>query len=325
MRIFVTGGSGFIGGHVIERLAQSHEVLAMARSDASARVVEAFGARAVRTSLEDVRTEHLAGVDAVVHAAAYIAEWGTREQFFETNVAGTARMLAAAREAGARRFLYIGTEAVLFDGHDLVDVDETRSYPARQRYLYAETKAEAERLVLAANEPSFVTISLRPRLVWGPRDGSILPVVLEAAKANRFVWLDRGAHRTSSCHVANLVHAVELALTRGRGGQSYFIADEGTRTMRELVTALAATQGVALPPKSLPGGLARFLARVVEWTWSTFRLSGNPPMTRFVAALMSRTITVSTEKAKRELGYEPVVNVEGGLAALGPAPTTPPM
>ncbi len=318
MRIFVTGGSGFVGGHVIEHFArQGHDVRAMARSDASARAVEAFGARAVRCSLDDVGPEHLGGVDAVVHAAAFVEEWGTREEFYAANVAGTERMLAAARQAGVKRFLHVGTEAALFDGRDLVNVDEHRSYPARQRYLYSETKAEAEKRVLAANDAAMTAISLRPRFIWGPRDATLLPAILEMAKLGRFAWIDRGEHLSSTCHVANLVHAIELALTRGRGGQSYFVADDGARTYRDMLTRLARTANVELPKKSVPGWLARGLAALVEWAWRLFRLPGRPPMTRFAIAMMASTVTVSTEKAKRELGYEPIVGVDAGLRELG--------
>lgn len=316
MRIFVTGGSGFIGGHVIEHLAKSHEVLAMARSDASAATVQALGATPVRVDLSNIDASHLAGVDVVVHSAAFVKEWGTRAEFHEGNVEGTTRMLAAADAAGVKRFLHIGTEAALFDGHDLVDIDETYSYPQKQRYLYSETKAEAERRVLAANRRTFQTISLRPRLVWGPRDATVLPAILLMAKKGAWSWLDAGRHRTSSTHVANLVHAVELALTRGRGGEAYFIADEGTRTLRELLTALAATRGVTLADRSLPGAVARPLARFVEGTWRLFGIARPPPMSAFAVSMMSRRVTVRTDKAERELGYEPVISVEDGLRQL---------
>ena len=92
-----------------------------------------------------VRPEHLEGVDAVVHCAAFVEEWGTRAQFWEANVEGTTQLLSAARDAGVKRFVHIGTEAALFAGGDLVDVDETHPLPAKQRYLYSETKAEAEK------------------------------------------------------------------------------------------------------------------------------------------------------------------------------------
>lgn len=322
MRIFVTGGSGFVGGHVIEALvARGHEVRAMARSDASARTVERYGAEAVRCALGAVEPAHIigddeAGCDAVVHCAAFVEEWGTREQFWTGNVEGTAQLLAAARDAGVRRFIFIGTEAALFDGHDLVGVDEETPYPARQRFLYSETKAEAERRVLAANAPGFTTISIRPRLVWGPRDATVLPVIVEMANAGRFTWIDHGRARTSTTHVANLAHAVALALEAGRGGEAYFVADEGERSMHDFLSALARTRGVTLPERSISGALARTLAALVEGTWRLFRLRRRPPLTRFTASMMSASVTVRTDKAGAELGYAPIVSVDEGLAAL---------
>ncbi|MCA9539593.1 MAG: NAD-dependent epimerase/dehydratase family protein [Myxococcales bacterium] len=316
MRIFVTGGSGFVGGHVIEKLAGAHTVLAMARSARSAEVVRGFGAEPVECALDTLAAEHLAGVDAVVHAAAYVEEWGTRAQFIAGNVEGTARALAAAREAGASRFIHIGTEAALFDGHDLINIDETYPYPARQKYLYSETKAEAERRVLAANAPGFTTISLRPRFIWGPRDASVLPTIVEMTEKGRFAWLGGGVALTSTVHVHNVVHAVELALTRGEGGQAYFIADAERGTLREFLTQMAAATGVALPDKSMPAGLARAAAAVSEAIWRLFRLGGKPPITRFAAAMLSSTITVRTDKAARELGYQPVIDWAGGFESI---------
>ncbi len=316
MRVFITGGSGFVGGHVIERLSPRHEVRAMARSDRSAATVRGYGATPVRCDLDAVEPEHLAGVDAVVHCAAYVEEWGTRDDFWKGNVEGTTRMLDVARRAGVGRFVHIGTEAALFDGHDLVDIDETFPYPTRQRYLYSETKAEAERRVLAANRDGFTTISLRPRLVWGPRDTSVLPAVLRMAREGAWAWLDGGRQRTSTVHVSNVALAVELALSAGRGGQAYFIADDGTRTMREFLGALTTTQGVTLSDRSMPGAIARPLARAIEGTWRALGIRKAPPMTAFAIAMMSRTVTVKTDKARADLGYAPAVSVADGLAAM---------
>ncbi len=317
MQVFVTGGSGFVGGHVIEALSPRHAVRAMARSPRSADAVARYGATAVTTDLDAVEASHLAGCDAVVHCAAYVEEWGTREQFWRGNVEGTARMLDAARRAGVARFVHIGTEAALFDGHDLVDIDEGHPYPATQRYLYSETKAEAERRVLAANAAGFETVSVRPRLVWGPRDTSVLPTVVRMAREGAWSWLDGGRSRTSTTHVRNLARAVELALTEGRGGEAYFVADEGTRTLREFLSAMAKTQGVTLPDRSLPGAVARPLAAALEGVWRALGVKRAPPMTAFAIAMMSREVTVNTAKARRELGYAPVIDVAQGLAAMG--------
>lgn len=324
MKVFVTGGSGFVGGHVIEALSPKHELRAMARSARSAETVARYGATAVSTDLDAVEPEHLAGCDAVVHCAAYVEEWGTREQFWKGNVEGTTRMLDAARRAGVRRFVHIGTEAALFDGHDLVDIDERHPYPAVQKYLYSETKAEAERRVLAASAGGFATLSVRPRFVWGPRDTSVLPAVLRMAREGAWAWIDGGRSRTSTTHVLNLARAVELALTAGEGGEAYFVADEGTRTLREFLTAMARTQGVELPDRSMPGALARPMASALEAAWRALGIKKPPPMTAFAIAMMSREVTVNTAKARRALGYAPVIDVAEGMAALQRGDGVPP-
>lgn len=316
MRIFVTGASGFVGGHFTETLSKQHEILALARSDKSAAAVARFGARPVRGELGAVRADDLRGVDAIVHAAAFVEEWGTREQFWEANVVGTAQLLEAAQQAGVKRFVHVGTEAAVFDGRDLEGLDETRPYPARQKYLYSETKAEAERRVLAANGPAMTALSVRPRFVWGPRDTSVLPAVLRMAKAGSFAWLDGGRHRTSSTHVANLVEGLSLALTRGRGGEAYFVADDGERTIREFLTALAGTQGTDLGSRSVPSFVARPAARAIEGVWRLFGITKTPPMTRFAIDMMSSTVTVRTDKARADLGYRPVISVDEGMRAM---------
>lgn len=316
MRVFITGASGFVGGQAAEILSGKHEVLALSRSARSAELARSRGATPVTGSLGAVAAADLQGVDAVVHSAAFVEEWGTRKQFWEANVDGTRQLLEVARAAGVRRFIHISTEATLFNGRDLVDVDETRPYPERQRFLYSETKAEAERLVLAANAPGFTTIALRPRFVWGPGDQTVLPAILRMASEGRFAWIDGGRVNTSTTHVINLVHAIKLALERGQGGHAYFVADDGERTLRDVLAALAGTQGVTLPDRSMPGSVARTAAAMSEGVWRLLRLRGQPPLTRFTACMLSSTVTVRTDKARAELGYAPVITFEEGLADL---------
>ncbi|WP_075097982.1 NAD-dependent epimerase/dehydratase family protein [Sandaracinus amylolyticus] len=318
MRVFVTGASGFVGGHLVEHLVRKgHDVRAMARSDRSAELARRYGATPVRCDLDDVRPEHLAECDAVIHAAARAEEWGTKDEFERANVDGTTRVLEAARRAGVRRFVHVGTEAAIFAGRDLVDVDERAPYPTSSPYLYGVTKAEAERRVLAASAPGFETLSIRPRLVWGTRDTTVLPAVLRMAETGRFAWLDGGRVRTSATHVHNIAHALELALTRGRPGNAYFVADAETHTMRDFLSQLAdAAAGVELGTRNVPSSLARPLARVVESVWRTLGLRSTPPMTRFAIDMMSSTVTVSTKKARDELGYAPIVTYQDGLEEL---------
>jgi nucleoside-diphosphate-sugar epimerase len=131
-----------------------------------------------------------------------------------------------------------------------------------------------------------------------------------------FAFIDGGRQRTSTTHVHNLVHALVLALTHGEGGRSYFVADEGTRTVRAFLSELVATQGVRLPERNVPGVVARAAAFVVEGLYRLFRVKRAPPMTRFAVTMMSRSVTVKTDRARAELGYAPVIDVAEGIRAL---------
>lgn len=315
-QIFITGASGFVGGAIARALARVHLVRGMSRSAASDQLLSQMRVAAVRCELGQVGVEHLIGCDTVIHCAAFVKQWGSEQQFRTANVDGTRQLLEAARSAGVRRFIHIGTEAALFHGQDMRDVDERYPYPEHTPFLYSATKGEAERLVLAANDDNFTTLSLRPRMVWGPGDQTVLPVIVQAVRAGRFAWIDGGRARTSTTHIDNLVHAVTLALQRGLGGNAYFVTDQGHTSMHEFFKALLQTQGVPAPNRSIPGAVAYAMATTAEIIWRTFKLRDEPPLTRFAAALMSRDCTLRIDKAQCELGFAPIVSRAAGLQAL---------
>lgn len=315
--IFLTGASGFVGGAIAKSLSGSHSVRAMSRSSQSDAAIAALGATPIRCELGAVGKEDLAGCDAVIHCAAFVKQWGPREQFWKTNVAGTEQLLRAAREAGVQRFIHIGTEAALFHGQHMRDIDETYPYPKSTPFLYSATKAAAEQRVLAANAPGFATLSIRPRFVWGPGDRTVLPVLVRMVRAKQFRWIDGGRARTSTTHIANLVHGVALALIHGQGGNAYFVTDPGTTTLREFLTALLATQGVIPPDASLSAHGAQWIATTTELIWRLLGIQSDPPLTRFAASMMSHDCTLRYDKAQRELHYTPIITREQGLRELG--------
>lgn len=319
MRYFVTGGSGFLGRHLLLRmLADGHSVRALARSEESARVVEALGATAVRADLLDVRdhVDAVRGVAVVVHAAADTRPWARPGELDRVNVEGTRAMLDAAREAGVRRFVHVSTEAVLADGHPLRFVDETAPYPRRPAGEYARTKALAEQLVLAANSRAMRTVAVRPRLLWGAGDTLLLPHVRDAAAAGRWAWVGGGDYLTSTCHVANACEGILQASVLGKGGETYFLTDGAPVPFREFVTRLASADGTSLPDRSVPYAVARAAAGALDRGWRLLHLKGEPPLSPAVFALGAHEITVDDAKARSELRYSPVVSVDEGLAEL---------
>ncbi len=252
---FVTGGSGFIGGALTRRLVgEGWRVRALARSDAAAHTVADRGAEAVRGDLADAGAiaDGARGCEVVFHAAAMLGDWGRPEDFDRANVAGTQTVLDAARLAGVRRFVHVGTEAALLDGAPLVDVDETARLRPDSPALYSATKARAEAAVLAASSEGFGTVVLRPRLVWGAGDTTILPELAEAVRSGRFAWIGGGRHLTSTTHVDNVVEGLLLAAERGTGGEAYFVTDGDPIVFRDFVTRLLATQGIEPPTRNVP-------------------------------------------------------------------------
>lgn len=318
-KAFVTGGSGFVGRNLIRALVTRGDVVrALARSDKAAEAVRALGAEPVRGDLQDFRAlrDGMTGREVVFHAAAEVSEWGDPKQFHDFNVVGTQNVLTAARAAGVARFIHVSTEAVLADGQPLMSMDETRPRPAKPVPRYPATKAESEKLVQEANSPQMQTVVVRPRLIWGADDTSLLPQMVEAVKTGRFMWMNGGHYLTSTTHVANVVEGLLLAAERGKGGQIYFVTDGAPVEFRDFVTKMLATQGVDPGSKSVPRHLAWLLAVVSEWLWNTFGLKGKPPVTRLVVYLMGDEVTINDTKARRELGYQARKTREAGFAEM---------
>ena len=316
---FVTGGSGFIGGRLIERLrADGHEVRALARSEDAAARVRAHGAEPVPGDLADAAAISAGATDCqwAFHAAAALGDWGEREEFERVNVDGTRTTVEACAQAGVKRFVHVGTEAALLAGSPLVDVDETAPLRPDSPVLYSSTKARAEQLVLEANRDGFETLVVRPRFVWGRGDTTLLPAMVEMVRAGRFAWIGGGRHRTSITHVENAVEGLVLAATRGTAGNAYFVTDGEPVVFREFVSELLSTQEVQAPNRSIPAPLAGAVAIGGETAWRLLPLPGRPPVTRFAYWVSSQDCTIRIDKARRDLGYEPVKSRSEGLAEL---------
>lgn len=316
---FVTGGSGFVGGALIRRLvADGWTVRALARSDRSAGLVEVAGAAAVRGDLDDVDAMRAGahGADVFHHAAAKVEDFGPAEEFERVTVQGTKNALRAAGEAGARRFVHVGTEAALMAGQPLIDVDETVPLRPDSPAPYPWSKAKAEQAVRDANGHGIETVVVRPRFVWGRGDSTLLPQIVSMVRAGKFAWIGGGHHLTATTHIDNAVEGLVLAAERGTPGGVYFVTDGEPVVFREFLSQLMRTQGVAPPTRTVPLPLARVAAAASESAWKLLRRSGSPPLTRFTVWVSGLECTIDDSRAREELGYRPVTSREDGLAEL---------
>lgn len=316
---FVSGGSGFIGGRLIRRLAGDGWTLrALARSDASAEAVRELGAEPVRGELGDAESigAGAEGCEVAFHLAAHLGDYGPWEDFERDNVQGTRNALDGCRRAGVRRFVHCGTEAALMAGEPLVRVDETAPLRPDSPAPYPATKAKAELAVRDANRDGFETVAVRPRFVWGLGDTTLLPEMVKMVEAGRFMWVGGGGQLTATTQVENAVEGLILAAAKGTPGEAYFVTDGDPVVFREFVSDLLRTQRVEPPTRSIPAWVGRAMAAVGEPAWRLLPLPGRPPVARFTYWILTQECTIDDSKARRELGYMPIVTREDGLAEL---------
>ncbi len=318
-RVLVTGGGGFLGLEIVRRLrARGDDVTVLARGEYPE--VGALGARLVRGDVADADAVKAAaaGADVVFHVAAKAGVWGPKAEFERSNVTGTENVLAACRAHGIGRLVYTSSPSVVFDGRDHVGATEV-AYPSTYEAHYPETKARAERLVLAANGPGLATIALRPHLIWGPRDPHLFPRVIARGRAGRLRIVGDGQNRVSMTYVDNGAAAHVQAADALRpgaacAGRAYFVNDPAPVELWPFVNRLFAALDIPPVTRSVPVGVARAAGAVAERVWQLFGLAGEPPMTRFVAAQLGTTHTYDVGPAVRDFGYTPEVDHDEAFA-----------
>jgi nucleoside-diphosphate-sugar epimerase len=280
--------------------------------------VERLGAEAVAGDLGryDSLVEGAEGCDTVFHLAAKVDDWGRYDEFYRTNVEGTENVLAAARAAGATKFMHASTEAVLVGGRPIVGATEAWPRPARPLGHYPLTKGMAEDRVIAANSAAMQTVIVRPRLVWGRGDTSVLPKMVRSVRNGTWRWISGGRYLTSTCHVANACAALLLAAERGGGGEIYFVTDGEPVEFRWFATELLRSRGLDPGTGSVPRPLVRVGAWLVDRVWRMLGLSGRPPVTPCGLRLIGVETTMDDSKIRRELGYRPVMTLGDGMSQL---------
>ncbi|MGE9291192.1 MAG: NAD-dependent epimerase/dehydratase family protein, partial [Puniceicoccales bacterium] len=317
-RILVTGASGFVGGAVCRALsARGYAVRGTGRRSRPQGFPE--GEEYVSVDLNDqVALRPLCeGVRAVVHVAAKAGVWGPREEYFRANVSATEGLLSEARRAGVKAFVFTSTPSVVFNGEAIRGGDESLPYGSDYPCFYPETKAEAERMVLAADGEGMRTLALRPHLIWGPGDPHLFPRVFERVDAGRLKIVGEGKNRVDLTYIENVVAghvaALESLLAGKGGGRAYFLTQDEPVELWPFVNRVLVATGRKAVEKKVSLRLAFIAGRICEGVWTTFRLRGEPPMTRFVAQELAKDHWFTSASAREVLGYRPVVSMDEGL------------
>lgn len=314
-QVFVTGGSGFVGQNLIPMLiAQGYKVKALARSTQAIQKVERSGAIAIKGDLYD--TQQLAqGVkdcETVFHLAGSVDFFASEKALKKIHVEATELLLKIAKDVGVRKFIDLSASSVIMNGKPIKNADE--SFVSDNIIdSYSRTKLHAEKSVLKAHTQAFQTVSIRPPMIWGKGDNTVLPGVIDAIKKGQMQLIDGGRHHFSTCHVLNVCHALILADKTAQSGKAYIVTDGQASVFRDFMKKYVATQGVTLPDKAVSLGTAKFIASVMEFAWKTFRLKGHPPLYKALVNVLGLEFTLNDARARQELGYHPIVTIEQGL------------
>jgi len=313
--VLVTGATGFLGFRLCERLAsQGWSVKGFGRHPKRLEALARLGVMPLAGDLRDPEALEAAvqGVTAVVHAGARSDLWGTRREFWETNVEPTRQLVGLAREHGVGRFVFVSSPSVGFELRHMVGVKESDPLP-RPFNEYARSKEEAEAVVSA--EAGLSRLIVRRQAIFGPGDTSLLPRLLRVARRFGFPQLGDDSPWVDLTYVDNVAYALELALRSPLEGVVQITNGEPWRLGQAVATVLS---GLGLPwrPRRLPRAPLLAAAAALEAWHRRFAPEQEPVLTRYAVGVLAFDRTLDISRATRELGYRPLVSVADGLARV---------
>ncbi|HUS92922.1 MAG TPA: NAD-dependent epimerase/dehydratase family protein [Phycisphaerae bacterium] len=318
---FVTGATGLLGSHVVEQLvAAGQPVRALVRPSSDTGLLSEWGVQTATGDLADAESlrQAMDGATTVYHVAAQVGDWGPWERFVAVTIDGTRNMLQAAKQAGVKRFLHVSSISAYGhpDGAGMVlDESAPLGVNLHKWSYYSRAKVEAEKLAWAAHRAGDVPVTVvKPSWLYGPRDRASTPRLVRAIQAGKAKLLGDGNNRLNLAHAGNVAEGCILAATGEKAaGESYNLSSDGEITQREYFNRIAECLGRPPVTKSVPYGIARRAAFLMELFGHLLRRKKPPLVTRYSVWLMGRRCFFSCEKARRELGWQPTVGYDEGI------------
>jgi nucleoside-diphosphate-sugar epimerase len=317
MKVLITGATGFIGSHIVKSLvSKGHKVRTLVRKSSDTSDIKGPGVDLAYGDITDPESLTVAvkGMDAVIHLAAMVSDFGPYKDFIALNIDGVKNILNAAKDEGVSRFVHFSTNDVLGIHKGGVLVNDSFPYK-KTGYPYPDTKIEGEKIVFDYYEKFGLPVSvIRPSWVYGPGDRTFIPEVVDAMRTRMMIYFGDKKNTISLNYIDNLTDAVLLLLERPEAvGEAFIANDDHPVTWEWLVKKLADGLDLKLPKITLPFGLAMWIARVVEFVFKLLRIKSRPPLTTYAINICGSNMVYSASKMKDVLGYEPRVLPEEGM------------
>ncbi len=322
-KILVTGGSGFLGKSICQKLLSlGYQVTSLSRKPSS--YLSSLGIPSLLCDItkREELTRSVKGFHAVIHCAAKAGIWGRKEDFFRINVLGTKNLIHSMKKNKIPYLVYTSSPSVVFGDQDIINGKEDLAYPSVFYSDYGSSKAQGEKLVLEANNSSLKTTALRPHLIWGPEDPHFLPRLLHKATSKKLRVVGQQKNMVDVIYVENAATAHTKALKalmndHNLGGQAYFIGQERPVNLWTFINQMLRACGGPPITKKIPFYLAYKIGYLCELIYKSIgQYKKDPPMTRFLALQLAKSHHFNHEKAHRDFSYSPSISIEEGLQKL---------
>ena len=316
--LFITGATGLVGSHFVERARQQGiRTRVLTRPSSDTRLLDEWGAEKIAGDMTDRISLNAAvdGVTHIIHCAAKVGDWGPVDDYRAVNVHGLENLLSAAESTGLlKRYIHISSLGV-YESRDHYGTDESEPTSTLGIDGYTLTKVESENLVAThVAEKNLPATILRPGFIYGPRDRTVLPRILEKLKDKRFAFLGSGEQLMNNTFVGNLVDAGFAAIARDETiGATYNITDGKLVSKREFISTIAQLLGYQVPRKSVPLPVARLLAKGLEGLWKLLGKQQAPILSGARIKFLGLNLDFCIDKARRELEYQPRVEFADGM------------
>jgi len=317
MRYLITGATGFVGGHLAEACVRKEQILtALVRPTSAVGELEKLGATLYRGELSDpaVVRQAVAEADVIVHCAAKVGDWGPIDDYRQVNVESLRVLLDACKGQALSRFIHMSSLGVYAMRHH-EGTAETEPLPRSHHDSYSQSKVEAEHLAMHYyKEFGVPVVILRPGFVYGPRDRTVMPRIINGLREGRLRYPGGGQAALNTIYVNNLIDAVFLAVESEKAvGEAYNLTDGEFVPKRKFIETIADSLGLPHPTRTPPLWLAWtvtwFAEKLAKMQGATEAPNFNFTRLKF----MGYNLDFSIQKAMNDLGYRPRVNFEEAI------------